>query len=73
MLAERTTEHEEIFPPGCGVDFFGSVEELAEKIQFYLAHDSERRRMAQRARDVVTLGRHTYRDRLEELLHEALA
>lgn len=68
MLAERTEEHEEIFPAGSGVDFFGSVEELAEKIAFYLRNDDKRQRMAQRAREWVVSGRNTYRDRLEEIL-----
>lgn len=69
MLAERTDEHEEIFPAGCGVDFFGSVEELVDKIAFYLPKDDERRRMAQRAREAVIFGGHTYKNRLEEILH----
>ncbi len=68
MLAERTEEHEEIFPAGSGVDFFGSVEELVDKIVFYLRNEDERRRMAQRAREAVIFGRHTYKDRLEEIL-----
>ncbi|HWP37038.1 MAG TPA: glycosyltransferase [Gemmatimonadales bacterium] len=68
MLAERTHEHEEIFPAGSGVDFFGSVEELVEKIAFYLRNDDARRRMARRARETVVFGRHTYKDRLGELV-----
>ncbi len=46
MLHERTAELTELFVEGEEVACFDSVEELAEKVEFYLAYPEERERVA---------------------------
>lgn len=71
MLAERTDEHLALFREGEEAAFFGSPEELLEKIRYYLAHDGERARIARAGHARITTGRHTYRDRLQEIVQAA--
>lgn len=46
MLHERTKEATEFFKEGKEAEFFGSFEELVEKIDHYFAHPEERNRIA---------------------------
>jgi spore maturation protein CgeB len=46
MLAERTADHQALFDEGQEAEFFSSSDEMCDKIQFYLANDSARRRIA---------------------------
>jgi len=71
MLAERTEEHLALFREDIDAVFFGSREELIEKVRYYLAHDDARRRIAQSGYTRVTTGGHTYMDRLRELVQAA--
>lgn len=68
MLAERTEEHLAVFRDGEDAAFFGSSDELMEKVRYYLAHDSERRRIAEAGYRLVTGGGHSYRHRLVEIV-----
>jgi spore maturation protein CgeB len=72
MLHERTPELAELFEEGREVACFGSVDELAAKIEHYLAHPAERRAIAAagRARCVPA---YAYDERMREILawHDA--
>ncbi len=67
MLHERTPELQEFFDEGKEVACFGSAEELAEKIQYYLAHPEQREAIARagRARCVPA---YSYDNRVREIL-----
>lgn len=71
VLGERSQEHEELLGEGRGMACFSSVAELLEKIDYYLSHEEERRRIAEEGYRRVHQGRCTYRDRLEEILRYA--
>jgi hypothetical protein len=71
MLAERTAEHQEFFREGEEAAYFGSPAELVDKVGYYLKHDEERQRMAEAAYRKVTGGKHTYFDRLLQILELA--
>jgi spore maturation protein CgeB len=73
MLAERTEEHMELFVENKEAVFFGSNDELWEKINYYLVHDAERQRIAQAGYERVRSGKHSYRDRVEQILDLAQA
>jgi spore maturation protein CgeB len=47
FLAERTATHQELFDEGKEAEFFGSIEECADKIRFYLNNESTRDRIAE--------------------------
>jgi hypothetical protein len=47
LLAERTIAHQQLFTEGQEAEYFGSTEECADKIRFYLAHESARAQIAQ--------------------------
>lgn len=68
MLAERTDEHLDLFREGEHAAFFGSAEELVEKVRYYLAHAHEREVIASAGHRHVMAGGHTYRDRLNEII-----
>jgi glycosyltransferase involved in cell wall biosynthesis len=71
VLAERTAEHQEFFREGEEVGYFDSPGELIEKVRYYLAHDDERRRMAEAVHRKVIRGNHTYADRVKQILELA--
>jgi hypothetical protein len=71
MLAERTDEHLDLFEEGKEMVCFSSAEEMVDKIRYYLVHDNERRQVAEAGYQKVTTGKHTYQDRLIEILRAA--
>ncbi|SRR6266567_5713369 len=68
MLHERTPELLDLYEEGNEVAAFGSVEELASKIEYYLAHSEERDVIA-RAGHVRCVPAYSYDQRMKEILH----
>jgi spore maturation protein CgeB len=72
MLAERTAEHLEFFEEDNDVAYFGSAKEMVDKVRYYLAHESDRRRIAEAGYRKVVNGGHTYKDRLVQIVAAAI-
>lgn len=71
LLAERTEEHLELFEEDKEMACFSSPDELVDKVLYYLSQDKERQRIAEAGHERVTKGKHTYQDRLIEILNKA--
>jgi spore maturation protein CgeB len=67
-LSQRSDELYEFFEEGSEIAMFSSVEELREKVSYYLDHDRERKRMARAAHKRLIEGKHTIRDRVEKMM-----
>ena len=50
LIAERTEEHQDLFEEGKEAEFFATLEELSDKISFYLKNDQARCRIAEKGR-----------------------
>jgi hypothetical protein len=69
LLVENTSEHRELFGPNLErVVYFESVQELQSAARWLLAHEPDRRRMANAVHTQITRGAHTYSDRLRSIL-----
>jgi len=62
MLAERTDEQCALFEEGREAAYFGSFDELVDKIRYYLAHDDERQRIAQAGYERCMRSDYSYTD-----------
>ena len=51
--------------------FFGSPEEFVAKVRSYLPRDDDRSKIAAEGHRKITQGRHTYADRLTEIIELA--
>ncbi|MGB8684535.1 MAG: glycosyltransferase [Candidatus Binatus sp.] len=71
MLTERSSTHDELFLEDHEAAFFGSPEEFVAKVRGYLARDEDRTRIAAGGHRKITQGRHTYADRLAEIIEAA--
>lgn len=72
LLVENTEEHRELFgAEGVAVLYYGSPEEMINKIDKIICDENLRRRLARNARQVITAGSHTYEDRLIAMLAPA--
>lgn len=70
MLAQRTPALCDLFREGTEAAFFGSEEELTDKVGYYLRNEAERKRIANAGYTRVQTMRCSWRDRLESLLYE---
>jgi spore maturation protein CgeB len=68
MLAERTREHLELFGECSSAAYFASPEELVTQVDYYLACDQERDRIARNGRARVANEAHSYLDRVLAIL-----
>ena len=59
------------YEPGVEAEYFTSKEELLDKAAYYLAHDEERRKIAQRGYE-RTKAQHTYAHRMEQMIAQVL-
>jgi hypothetical protein len=65
-LVERAPDYEELFVLGREVEVWSSVEELADKLRFYLPRPTDRRRIAE-AGQRRALAEHTWAHRFQNL------
>lgn len=68
MLAERTDEHLALFEEGKEAEFFGSNEELLDKVKYYLSHPDQRKRIAAAGRQRCLRSGYSNLDRMREML-----
>ena len=68
MLAERTDEQRALFEEGKEAEYFASDDELVRKVQYYLSHEDERRRIAEAGRERCLTGRYSNAGRLARVL-----
>ncbi len=73
MLAERTEEHTALFREGVEADFFGTKEELQDKLRFYLKDDAARAKIAQAGRERCVRDGHDTLTRMKGLMTETWA
>ena len=71
MLAERSATHDELFSEDNEAAFFDSPAEFSSKVAGYLGRDEDRARIAAAGYRKITFGRHTYGDRLAEIIQAA--
>lgn len=64
LLADRTDEHRELFKEGTEAEYFGSSEELCDKVQFYSRNEPARRRVAEAGHRRCADGKYAYIHRL---------
>jgi spore maturation protein CgeB len=69
LLAERTEEHRAFFEEGKEAEFFDSDDEMNDKMEFYLAHSTERERIAAAGRQRCLTSGYSYHDRMRQVLH----
>jgi hypothetical protein len=72
MLAERTGEHLRLFEEGKEAAYFGSNEELLEKVRYYLDREDERREIASAGRQRCLDSGYSHHERLKYMLSVAI-
>jgi spore maturation protein CgeB len=66
LLADRTDEHRAFFEEGKEADFFGSEDELADKLDFYSKNEATRSRIALAGYERCQNSRYAYIHRMRE-------
>ncbi|HUA32237.1 MAG TPA: glycosyltransferase [Candidatus Binataceae bacterium] len=72
MLAERTATHEQLFEENREAVFFDTADDMVARIREWLGRDEQRRQIAAAGHDKVVQGHHSYADRLDQILAQAL-
>lgn len=70
LLADRTGEHEELFEEGTEAEFFGSVDEMLDKLDFYHRNEDARARVARAGFERCHRSGYSYRERLSTAMRE---
>jgi spore maturation protein CgeB len=72
MLAERTDEHQRLFEEGKEAVFFdiNNLQELLEKVKYYLAQDEERKAIAKAGRKRCVDSGYSHHDILRYMLEQ---
>jgi hypothetical protein len=68
LLADRTAEHQEFFCEGKEAEFFASIDELLDKLEFYRNNEAARQRMAAAGYSRCIEGKYAYVHRLRAAL-----
>lgn len=68
ILAERTTEHEQLFEDGVTALLFSNLDELLDAITRVQRYPDERARLAKAGYEHITRGGNTYEDRVDTML-----
>lgn len=68
MLHERTKEAMDFFKEGEEAEFFGTFEELTEKIDYYLKNEKERKKIALAGYKKAVSFEHSYLERAQKIL-----
>ena len=69
QLAPRNEEIQKYFEENKEIALFSTPEELKEKTDYYLTHDTERKKIARAGHHRCIGGKHTYVDRVTDMLH----
>jgi spore maturation protein CgeB len=72
MLGERTAEHADLFEEGKEAEFFGSDEELIDKVRFYLQHEDKRRAIGRAGLERCRRGGYSYASRFRPILEHLM-
>lgn len=67
MLAERTVDHQSLFEEDREAVFFTGLDELRDKIRYYLRHDVERERIAARGRERCLRSDYTWQGQFQKI------
>lgn len=68
LLSTRSGGATRLFPEGETGEYFSDIKECIEKAKSYIANDSSRRQLAERAHAAVA-AQHQYKDRARQILH----
>ncbi len=68
QIAPRNDEICDLFEEDKEIVCFGPNDELKEKVTYYLAHEMERKRLAQAGYQRCINGNHTYQDRVSQMI-----
>ena len=68
MLSNYQQELEELFVDGEDIVLYHNMQELQEKVEYYLTHDEERERIAKNGQQKV-LRQHNYHEKMQQIIH----